>query len=164
MMQTSQTGYFGKYRGKVVNNVDPRGLGRVQVTVEALGGYNAMNWAMPCVPYAGPDQGMFMPPPIGGNVWVEFEQGNLSHPIWSGCFWGDQDCPGTLPDIRLIKTCNVTITLDDLNPAAPVVIETVAGQSITLTAAGAEIKTAGGAKITLEGPRVVVNDGALEVI
>ena len=62
---------FGKYRGKVANNVDPLQQGRIQVSVPAVLGEGRLAWALPCVPYAGPGVGFFTVPPIGGNVWVK---------------------------------------------------------------------------------------------
>jgi hypothetical protein len=42
--------FFGKYRGKVENNIDPMQLGRVQVSVPAVPGEGRLSWAMPCAP------------------------------------------------------------------------------------------------------------------
>ena len=76
--------YFGKYRGTVLNSTDPMLLGRIIAQVPDVPGVNA--WAMPCLPYA-PKHGTLAIPPVGTNVWIEFEQGNPDYPIWSGCFW-----------------------------------------------------------------------------
>ena len=54
--------FFGKYRGKVENNVDPQQQGRVQVSVPAVLGSGSLSWAMPCMPYAGPQVGLFTIP------------------------------------------------------------------------------------------------------
>lgn len=160
---SGQSGYFGKYRGTVSNNVDPNTSGRLQVSVPAVYGTNTLNWAMPSVPYAGPDQGVFMIPPIGANIWVEFEGGDISYPIWSGCFWGQGECPGDLALTKLIKTPVATIKLDETRPDAPVVIETEVGNKITITAQGLTLETSGGAKIEMTGPQVSINSGALEI-
>jgi Type VI secretion system/phage-baseplate injector OB domain len=78
--------YFGKYRGIVLNNIDPMQLGRILPQVPSVSPLIA--WAMPCVPYPGAHfAGAFIIPPVGTNVWIEFEQGNIDNPIWSGCFW-----------------------------------------------------------------------------
>ena len=82
------TAFFGKYRGTVVNNLDPMQRGRVQVSVPAVLGSGRLSWAEPCVPYAGDQVGLFAVPPVGANVWVEFEAGDPDHPILAGCFWG----------------------------------------------------------------------------
>ena len=85
--------FFGKYRGKVTSSQDPNFLGRIQVSVPAVLGDGKKSWAMPCVPYAGKDIGLFMVPPIGGNIWVEYEGGDPDYPIWGGCFWGKDELP-----------------------------------------------------------------------
>lgn len=161
---TTRQGYFGKYRGTVSNNVDPMSRGRVQVQVPAVYGTNTLNWALPSVPFAGSGVGFYMIPPVGANIWVEFEGGNIDAPIWSGCFWGEGECPGQTPMIKIIKTQAATITLDEVNASAPVVIETQAGDRITITAQGVTVESASGAKVELSGPKVSVNSGALEVM
>jgi uncharacterized protein involved in type VI secretion and phage assembly len=157
--------YFGKYRGAVANNIDPMRLGRLQVKVPEVLGDNTMNWAMPSVPYAGNQVGMFFIPPIGANIWVEFEAGNKDYPIWSGCFWGTGEVPGptAVPQTKMIKTDTVTITLDDLIPNT-VKIETTQGMKIVIEASGITIDNGMGARIELTGPQVSVNNGALEII
>ena len=112
--------YFGKYRGKVVNNVDPLQLGRLQVSVPGVLGVGRMSWANPCLPYAGPGVGLFAIPPVGANVWVEFEAGKSESPIWSGCFWGtklevplEAQTPTAAATLKLLKTPTTVIQLDD---------------------------------------------------
>lgn len=163
---TGETGakVYGKYRGTVVNNVDPNQIGRVQVEVPAVYGSNTLNWAMPSVPYAGPNEGFYMIPSVGAKVWVEFEGGDIDAPIWSGCFWGQGESPGTVPQTKILKTPVATVTLDEVNPSAPVVIETLAGDRITITATGITLETSAGGKVEMAGPKVTVNSGALEVI
>ncbi|MFQ5525104.1 MAG: phage baseplate assembly protein V [Thermoanaerobaculia bacterium] len=78
--------FFGKYRGVVTNNIDPLGLHRIMVNVPAVP-HALLTWAHPCVPYAGKLVGHYTIPEIGSNVWVEFEGGNPSQPIWTGCYW-----------------------------------------------------------------------------
>jgi Type VI secretion system/phage-baseplate injector OB domain len=83
---------YGKYRGIVTDNIDPLSIGRVQVMAPAVLG-EAPSWALPCSPFAGPDVGLCLIPPVGANVWVEFEGGDTGSPIWSGCFWGAGEYP-----------------------------------------------------------------------
>lgn len=161
------TAFFGKYRGSVVNNIDPLQQGRIQVSVPAVLGDGSLSWAMPCVPYAGSGVGLFALPPVDANVWVEFEAGNPDYPIWSGCFWGSGELPteATLPMIKLFKTETAMLTLDDTPGAGGVTIELINGAKITLGATGViEIDNGMGASIQINGPQVSVNDGALEVI
>ncbi len=111
------TQFFGKYRGKVKSNIDPLLLGRIQVSVPAVLGDGQLSWAMPCVPYAGPGVGFFAVPPVGANVWVEFEGGNPDYPIWSGCFWGEGQAPAqpAVAEMKVFKTETVTLVLNDLD-------------------------------------------------
>ncbi len=78
--------YYGKYRGTVLNNVDPELRGRLMLTVPDVLGAIPSSWAEPCVPLAGPTgppMGVYFVPPIGAGVWVEFEAGNPDYPIWA---------------------------------------------------------------------------------
>ena len=72
--------YYGKYRGLVIDNIDPEQIGRMLVQVPDVLGEIPSSWAMPCVPAAGIQSGCFIVPPIGSQVWVEFEQGNPDYP------------------------------------------------------------------------------------
>ena len=47
--------------------------GRVQVSVPAVLGEGRLSWAMPCVPTRDLGLGSSPFPPVGANVWVEFE-------------------------------------------------------------------------------------------
>ncbi|MDH5178851.1 MAG: phage baseplate assembly protein V [Gammaproteobacteria bacterium] len=108
--------YFGKYRGKVANTIDPLQLGRIQVSVPAVLASGQLSWAMPCTPYAGPQVGFFAIPPVGANVWVEFEGGDPDYPIWVGCFWGVGEVPAipAIDQIKMFKTENITMELSDV--------------------------------------------------
>lgn len=117
--------FFGKYRGKVENNVDPMQLGRIQASVPAVLGEGTLSWAMPCVPYAGNGVGFFAIPPMGANVWVEFEGGDPDYPIWSGCFWGQGEVPvqPAIADVKVFKTEGITLTLNDASSVGGVTLE-----------------------------------------
>jgi hypothetical protein len=160
------TEYFGKYRGKVENNIDPMQQGRIQVSVPSVLGQGTLSWAMPCVPYAGPGVGFFAVPPNGANVWVEFEAGDTDYPIWSGCFWGIGEVPAipAIAEMKVLKTDSCTITLSDLPGVGGVTIETMTGMKVVLTSTGLEIDNGQGASIKMTGPQVSINSGALEVI
>lgn len=170
------TQYYGKYRGTVINNIDPQLMGRLQVSVPAILGEGQLSWAMPCVPYAGAGVGFFVIPPTGANVWVEFEGGNPDYPIWTGCFWGigETPVPGGnvptpgVPQIKVIKTDSVCLTLSDAPGAGGFILEVAppaVAMAITLTCDSKGIELTNGiAKISLVGPQISLNDGALDVI
>ena len=69
---------------------------------------------MPCVPYAGASVGFYSLPEPGTGIWVEFEAGDPSFPIWSGCFWGDNELPDSGgAAIKIWKTEKLTLRMDD---------------------------------------------------
>jgi hypothetical protein len=107
--------FYGKYRGKVLNNIDPLFLGRIMAEVPAVPAA-MMNYAMPCTPYAGPGVGFYAIPPIDANVWIEFEGGDPNYPIWTGCFWSEGELPLGMPTelTKVFKTETVTMVLNDV--------------------------------------------------
>lgn len=109
--------HFGKFRGIVKNNNDPDNRGRLKVSVPGLLPEIEI-WAMPCMPFGGKGMGIFMIPDNETGVWVEFEGGNPSKPIWTGCYWTDDESPKDNktqePKVRLIRSeKGLTISLDD---------------------------------------------------
>ncbi len=99
LVQSVERRFYGKYRGLVVDNDDPEGLGRLTVRVPSvLGSEVVTGWAMPCVPYGGDqNQGFLCIPEPGAGVWVEFEEGDLEFPIWVGTFWSKPGGESELP-------------------------------------------------------------------
>ena len=108
--------YYGKFRGKVVDPLDPLQLGRIIALVPAISEM-PLNWALPAAPYAGRGVGFFAMPPIGANVWIEFEGGDVDYPIWTGCFWGEGEVPAepAVPTTTILKTTFGTFSINDLD-------------------------------------------------
>jgi uncharacterized protein involved in type VI secretion and phage assembly len=95
--------FYGKYRG-IVTEVDSSTL-RIKATVPSVLGTTPTGWCQPCVPYAGPSVGLFFVPDQGAAVWIEFEGGDVSYPIWVGCFWRAGELPSeATPTTRGIVT------------------------------------------------------------
>lgn len=169
----SQQKHYGKYRGVVLNNVDPMQQGRLQVQVPDVTGLAPASWAMPCVPIAGIQAGMVALPVPGSGVWVEFEQGNADHPIWTGCFWGStaeipalaRVTPPAIPAITLQTPLQNGLTVSDLpGPTGGIMLKSATGATLIVNDTGIYIQNGKGAMITLVGPTVTVNNGALVVI
>jgi hypothetical protein len=168
-MSENRTRFYGKYRGLVVENLDPNQLGRVMLKVGDVLGDTISSWALPCVPAAGIQSGVFVVPPIGSQVWVEFEQGDPDYPIWTGGFWGnDFDVPtfATAPpaippgqNIVLQTTGQNMMMVSDAppTPASGGIVMIVVNDT------GIYISNGQGATITLVGPSVDINVGALTV-
>ena len=168
------TRYYGKYRGTVVNNVDLKGLGRIQALVPDVQAFNPITWALPCLPVAGKKSGAFFVPEKGAKVWIEFEQGDPDYPIWTGCFWGLKvelpemgiTSPPLTPNMVFQTTGQNSITVMGtpggglILCAGPLASPT--SPRIVISQAGIVI-TNGQASITLAGPTVDINKGGLTV-
>jgi uncharacterized protein involved in type VI secretion and phage assembly len=164
--------YFGKYRGSVFNNLDPLQTGRIMAIVPDISGVIPTTWAMPCVPVAGLNSGIFTVPPVGSGVWIEFEQGDPERPIWVGGYWGTSaETPALAravpPAINAItlqtKRKNGIVISDAPGPTGGITITATTGAKITVNDLGITISNGKGAVIKLVGPSVTVNSGALKV-
>jgi uncharacterized protein involved in type VI secretion and phage assembly len=156
--------YYGKFRGQVSDNADPNHMGRIRATVPAVFGDLDSGWALPCVPYAGDGVGFYMIPPVGAGVWIEFEAGNLSSPVWSGCWWASGHVPNdATPDIKIIKTDAHTITLDDTSGSEKIEILHKDGSVILLDADGIHITQSGGANIVIDGSSITVDNSGPKI-
>jgi uncharacterized protein involved in type VI secretion and phage assembly len=165
--------YFGKYRGMVLNNVDPMQMGRLMVQVPDISGLIPSTWAMPCFPVTGKQMGTWWLPQIGAGVWVEFEQGDPDYPIWSGCWFGSAAevpalalaAPPAIPNFVIQTQGQNTIMLSDLpGPTGGILLKTTAGAFISISTVGITISNGQGAMITMTGPAVNINAGALTIV
>jgi uncharacterized protein involved in type VI secretion and phage assembly len=172
-MNAEQGKYYGKFRGVVLNNIDPMQMARVQVQVPDVLGLGISSWAMPCVPFAGQQSGMFVLPQIGAGVWVEFEQGDPDYPIWTGGWYGSAAEARALalaavpaaPSIVLQTGNQNGLTISDLpGPTGGILLKTLTGAMISINEMGITISNGQGATIMLNGPAVNINQGALTVI
>ena len=174
--------YHGKYRGLVVDNQDPDGLGRLRVRVPSVFGDELVTgWALPCVPYGGQaDQGWFALPDTGAGVWVEFEEGDLEFPVWVGTYWSkpgqrsevprpnDRDgapsagSDGPPPTRRILKTARGhTIQIEDAAGQDMILIhEATHGHTMVLDGDGITISHGGGSFLTMTGDAVTLHAAA----
>jgi uncharacterized protein involved in type VI secretion and phage assembly len=145
-------------------------IGRVRAKVPDVLGDLESGWAMPCAPFGGSSTGFFAIPAEGAGVWIEFEHGDPDYPIWAGCWWGSAaEVPPVLlvppyKKVMLQTEGGNSILLDDTPGIGGITLETAGGQKIVLSPTGIEITNGQGASIKMTGPRIVINDGALEVI
>jgi hypothetical protein len=169
--------YLGKFRGTVVNNIDPMQIGRIQVIVPDVSNIALSSWAMPCVPLAGKQEGTFMVPQVGSGVWVEFEHGDPDYPIWVGGFWGiaaevpalalAPPAPPPGQNIVLQSTLQHTLLISDVPPSpltGGIILKSTTGAMIVVNDSGIYIQNGKGASIFMVGPTVTINNGALTVI
>ena len=154
--------YFGKYRGLVTDVDDPEGLGRITAQVPEVLGTVDSAWAMPCVPAAGASHGFVAIPRVGDGVWIEFEAGDLSRPIWTGCWWARDELPDENgPDVRALVTAGGhRIVLDD--EAGEIRLTHSGGAELKLTASEISLDISG-TTLALSASGLNVNNGAFEV-
>jgi Type VI secretion system/phage-baseplate injector OB domain len=175
--KTPNKQFLGKYRGTVLNNIDPEQRGRLQVNVPDALGEIPSSWAEPCVPLAGPTgtpMGVYFVPAIGAGVWVEFEHGDPSLPIWSGCRWGSSaDVPSAAllgnpadPNLVIQSLLQQSIVISDLPPTpltGGIILQSTTGAMIVVNDSGIYINNGKGATVELIGPTVMINKTALTV-
>jgi hypothetical protein len=168
-----QTRYYGKYRGTVVNNVDPMQIGRIQAIVPDVSNVIPTSWAMPCLPVAGINTGVFTVPQIGAGVWIEFEHGGPDRPVWVGGYWGTAAevpvlahlVPPAVNGLTIQTTLKNGIVVSDVpGPTGGILIQTTTGAMISVSDVGIVISNGKGAMINMVGPTVDVNAGALTVV
>ncbi len=167
--------YFGKYRGTVINNIDPEMRGRLMINVPDVLSFIPSTWAEPCTPLAGPTgppMGAYLVPPIGAGVWVEFERGDPDYPIWSGCRWGmAADVPPLAhvgipisPNIVFQSLGQNTLMISDLpGPTGGIMLKSTTGASIIVNDTGIYIQNGRGASITLIGPSATINGTPVDI-
>lgn len=168
--------YYGKYRGTVLNNIDPEQRGRIMVIVPDVLGITPSNWALPCVPLAGKQEGTFMVPQIGAGVWIEFEQGDPDFPIWVGGFWGSAAevpilalAPPPIPpgqNIVFQTTGQNSIILSDAPPTpltGGIILKSATGAMLVINDSGIYMQNGKGASLFMTGPTVFINQIALVI-
>lgn len=157
--------YYGKYRGTVTDTEDATKRGRVKVSVPAVLGA-LESWAMPCVPYGGSNAGHYFIPEEGAGVWVEFEGGDPSYPIWTGTFWGDDDTPKNekgndpSPAVKVLRSnSGIIVSLDD-DGQVFTISDKDNNNFFTLEVQAGKIKIKGNVKCVVESPLIELVENA----
>ena len=159
--------FYGKYRGLVAINVDPLSLGRLKAMVPEVLGEIPSSWALPCAPYAGTGAGFFAVPPIGAGVWIEFEAGDVSRPIWTGAWWAtgevpmdEKGIPAQAPTTKIFRTeFGLLMAYDDL--AQTITISDALGLNLmTVKVLEGTILIKSAVRVVLEAPLIQHGQGA----
>lgn len=158
--------FYGKYRGIVAYNQDPLQIGRLQAFVPEVLQDVTSGWALPCAPYAGTGSGFYAVPPFGAGVWIEFEAGDTSRPIWSGAWWAtaevpmDQKSTPSTPTRKILRSdFGLIVALDDA--AQTITLSDALGvnlMTVKVTEGTIEIRSA--VRIVLEAPLIQHGQGA----
>jgi hypothetical protein len=160
LAEQARSRFYGKYRGIVSDNDDPATLGRVRANVPEVLQDVVSPWALPCAPYAGPNQGLYAIPPVGAGVWIEFEAGDPSRPIWSGTWWANDEAPknetgsAATPKRRIVRSdSGLLLALDD--DAGKLSLSDGDGNNLlTIEVQGGKIKLKATTKVVLEAPQI----------
>jgi uncharacterized protein involved in type VI secretion and phage assembly len=152
--------FYGKYRG-IVSDVDASTC-RVKAKVPAVLGEADTGWCMPCVPYAGDQVGIAFLPEVGSGVWVEFEGGDVSYPVWVGCYWREGEVPADVgASVKVIVTKSaIELKFDDDQESLTITDSN--GNTVSLDGSGIT-QSRGGSTVAVSDSSVSVNDSALEV-
>lgn len=160
LLDRFQHRFYGKYRGSVTE-VD-EDTKRIKAKVPAVLDDQETGWCMPCVPYAGDGVGMVFLPEEKAGVWIEFEGGDLSYPIWSGCYWREGEMPDDAkPAVKVIVTKSPSkLVLDDDEES--ITFTDSNGNSVAMDSDGLHLEH-GDNSVVIDDDEVNVNDGALEI-
>lgn len=115
VMEFQRTHYFGKYRGTVKTVLTGGDLGKLTLRVPGIYDDKDSPPAWPCVPFAGKKHGLLLLPEPNDCVWVEFEGGDPSRPIWTGGWWPDNAMPDPKGEkVRTwVTSAGMKVVLDD---------------------------------------------------
>jgi phage baseplate assembly protein gpV len=155
LIQRVEGAYYGKYRGQVTDNNDPNNLGRVKAKVPRVLGDEETGWALPSFAYGGAsDQGLFAVPDIGAGVWIEFEGGDLSYPIWTGTWFTSGDIPESAqPGKKVFKTkSGHKLVLDD--DGGTLEITDSNGNTVSMDSSTVKVAAGSAVKIVIDAPQI----------
>jgi uncharacterized protein involved in type VI secretion and phage assembly len=161
LIQRIESRYYGKYRGQVTDNDDPDNLGRVKAQVPRLLDTQETGWALPAFAYGGAsEQGFFAVPDIGAGVWIEFEGGDLSYPIWSGTWFTSGDVPESAkPAQKVFKTqSGHKIVLDD--DAGSLEITDSNGNTVSMDSSTVKVAAGDATKVVIDAQQIELVENA----
>jgi uncharacterized protein involved in type VI secretion and phage assembly len=160
LLERLRTRFYGKYRG-IVLDVDSSTM-RIKAIVPSVLGETSTGWCMPCVPYAGSGVGFAFLPETGSGVWIEFEGGDVSYPIWTGGYWREGEVPGdAAAQVKVIITVKHKLEFDDSQ--GTITLSDPNGNTVTLDSSGITLANGQSISVVVSSSSVSVNDGALEV-
>jgi uncharacterized protein involved in type VI secretion and phage assembly len=167
---------LGVVVGKVTNNSDPDGLGRVRVTFPWLSDADESFWARIAAPMAGNDRGVYFLPEVDDEVLVVFERGDVRFPYVIGCLWNGKDqAPAGNADgknnLRVIKSRSghviklndedgkETLEIVDSSTRNSIVIDT-ANNTVTISSGQDIVLAAPDGAITLKAKQIAIESSA----
>jgi uncharacterized protein involved in type VI secretion and phage assembly len=162
----SRERFYGKYRGTVTDVNDPESLGRIKAKVPEVLGDLDSPWAFPCASYAGDGIGFYAIPKVGSGVWIEFEAGDPSRPIWTGAWWARGELPrneqaaDTQPPLKILRSeQGLLLALDD--DAEMISLSDSNGNNfLNIRVNQGQLTVQATTKVVVEAPQIELVDGA----
>lgn len=146
--ENQRSRFYGKYRGTVAELESDGSLCRLRAYVPDIYGADVKSpLALPSLPFAGPSHGFVLMPEVNDGVWIEFEAGDISRPIWTGCWFAQGDRP-------------------DPSTAKARVFATTAGHKLVLDddASKVQLLHSGGAELTMEDSQITLKMGLCQIV
>lgn len=147
--------YYSTYRAIVVDNVDDTDQGKLVIRCPAVGDVtDTRRTAYPIAPGAGSQFGVRFIPPVGSQVYVEFENGRVDMPLWKGAWWGKDQLPsdwrGNPQAHGWFTPAGHQILIDDKSDQQRVRILHVSGSEIVMdNNGGISIRNKSGQKVNV---------------
>lgn len=173
--------FYGVVIGIVTNVDDPDDLGRIKVKFPWLADDEESHWARISNLLAGNNYGSWFLPPVGGEVLVAFEHGDIRFPYVLGMLWNGKDKPpqpksdDAKEHDKVIMTAQKNRLIFGENPddKSKNYIQLKVGQAtnncaIELTAEGDiiiqsdKIQIVGGREIKIKAPTINIEAGTLK--
>jgi molybdopterin-binding protein len=127
--------YYGIYRGTVESVEEGDNLGIISVKIpDVFGPGHTVSRVRPCSPFAGDKHGFVAIPEPGDGVWIQFEAGKTSLPVWIGFWWASGEIPE--PKGKLVRSFITT-------KGHKFVLDDDADEVTLLHSGGAEMKMTG---------------------
>jgi uncharacterized protein involved in type VI secretion and phage assembly len=127
-------GWYGVYSALVTDNQDPENLGRLKILFEGQ-----EYWARLATLMAGNNRGTWFIPDVKDEVLIAFEAGDPRMPYVIGMLWNKNDRPPESMDSsgshnrKVLRSRNgIKITLDDAVGQENLIVETPAGQKLSM--------------------------------
>ena len=154
--------FYGVAIAEVVSNMDAMGLGRVQLRLPWLSGYQP--WARVAVLSAGSSRGTYFIPQNGDEVLVAFNHGDVTEPYVIGSLWNGRDQPPRSAPLdpvhlRVIHTpMGHEIAFDDQRQS--ITVTSATGQTVVLDPQQIQLSAgSGAATLTMTTAGVVTIEG-----
>ena len=159
--------FYGIYPAIVSDIKDPKGLGRVRLTLPWLSKDYVTDWARVMQLGAGEKVGFQMMPRPKDEVVVGFENGQLDSPFVLGSVFGNST--GKIPNTKVIENGQPVITalttkaghqllFDDSNDSSSITLQSTNGDSCSIV-----LDAKKGITITTKGDRDVIINSASRV-